>query len=41
VFSWVITGFLIKQCPNQFKLHLRFLINISSSLKGFHDFWNS
>jgi hypothetical protein len=36
----LVIGFLVKQCPNDFKLHLGALITILSLLKKFYNFWN-
>jgi hypothetical protein len=33
-----ITGFLVKQCPNNFKLYLKSITNILILPKKFYDF---
>jgi hypothetical protein len=37
----LVIGFLVKQCPNDFKLHSGALVIILSLPKKFHNFWNS
>jgi hypothetical protein len=35
-----ITGFLVKQCPNNFKFYSKSITNILSLPKKFYDFWD-